>query len=686
MKNIFASLLFIFALQIVQIQAREIYEINDSWRIYPASKSSGDDARTVSIPHCWGEDSDTPISLTSANYLRSIYAPAEWLDQRVFLKFHGVQSIADLFVNGLHVGEHRGGATSFCFEITQYLEFGQDNTLLVRVSSAAQNDLLPTSIEHEVYGGIYRDVELVVTPKVAISPMFYGSDGVFVTTTTIKNKKVSGDVKVYFLSDLLEERRVELTISDLEGNLCFRKVVDKMKLSSETPLSIPFDTKDVELWSPKSPTLYRVTVGIAPSGMKEDEEGYSALCDEVSVVTGFRIIDVANDGTVKGQVSINSEPQLMRGVSLYHDHPMGGGVLTPMRYNADMRMVRDLGANAIRSAVVPHDRYLYSLCDQDGIMVWVDTPLSRSSFFSDVAYFPTERFEENGIAQLKEVVYQNYNHPSIVMWSIFSLLSTRGDVVDGYVSKLNTVAKEIDPTRPTVALSNQNGKINEISDLIVWRQNIGWDKGVYSDVSLWQELIHNRWNYLRSGVMFGEKGVVDHQIDRSDILECRNDNRDNWFPEPRQSEMHEEYSKYLSQDSLFWGLWLPAMFDYKSPRRTLGESSDGLVTFDRSTRKDAYYLYRALWNKSRPTLYIADKRNRMIRDSFVTLRVYGSADTLAPVVTLRGEEFVMDSIAPAQYRLDSLIIRGRSKLLVRQGQLTDSVELIYGSPLRARER
>ncbi len=674
------------------ISARELYNLNENWRMFPASKSSGDDAHSISLPHCWGQDPSTPPSLTNANYLRSIYAPEAWREQRVFLRFYGVQSIADLFVNGKHVGEHRGGSTAFTFEISQFLNIGDDNTIVVRVSSTEQNDILPTSIEHLKYGGIYRDVEMIVTPKVAISPIFYGSDGVFVTTSSVDGNRVEGDVAVKILSDSDTERLVELSFSDMSGEICFSTRLNKHKIERDGIVKIPFSTKKITAWSPENPTLYNVSVRITPletiskelPGELSSVTSAAPQYDEVSVVTGFRTIALPEKGAENGALLINGESHLLRGVSLYHDHPKSGSVMGGDLLSSDLDMVYDMGANAIRSAIAPHDRSLYSLCDQQGIAVWIDTPLSRSSFFSDVAYYPTQRFEENGVQQLREVIYQNYNHPSVMMWGIFSLLSTRGDSALEYVQRLNSLSKSIDVTRPTVALSNQNGKINEVTDLIVWQQNIGWDKGELSDINLWQNLIHNRWAYLRSGVMFGEKGSVNHQITRSEIPMSRLNKRNGWYPEVRQCEMHEEYMKHLSTDTKFWGIWSTSMFDYKAPRSTIGENPTGHISSDRATKKDSYYLYRALWNREQPTLHITDRGSRLCKDNLVTLRVYASQDE-APIAIINGEEREMQNTAPAQFILDSIVVNDRTNIVVQQGNMTDSTEFIYGSPLRARE-
>lgn len=679
------SLLVALNLSTLHCDARESYPLSGNWRLFAAAEGRGDRARNVALPCSWSLEQNTPVSMTSTNLLRTLYLPERYRNDRVFLKFNGVNSIADLYVNGAFVGEHRGGATAFLFEITDRVKFGETNMVLLRVSSLQRNDIMPTSVEHEVYGGVYRDVELIVTPKVAIDPDVYGADGLFVTTRTVGGGVVKGDVKVHFIADQPADRSLTLRITDENGNELFKSTQPKVHISEKSPVVLPFEVANASLWSPSNPTLYNVSVSLgsvaAGGGDVRNQR------DEVVVKTGFRTVMIANSGAVKGVVRINGEPTIMRGVSLYHDDPAAGGVIDERIHREQLEVVRDLGANAVRSAVMPHDKSLYSLCDSLGVMAWVETPFSRSPYLSDVAYFPTKEFEENGMQQLREVIHQNYNHPSVVMWGIFSLLTPREEGVLDYIKRLNAESKAVDKSRPTVALSNQNGEINEITDLVVWRQNIGWDNGLLDDIAIWSEQLHSKWGHLRSAIMYGAGGSVDHQIDRAELARSRELKREGWFPEVRQSEMHEVYAKNLAADSLFWGLWHNTLYDFKAPRSILGESVEGLVSFDRQDKKDAYYLYRALWNSDKPTLHIADKRACMVGDgsSNITLRVYASGTT-PPVATINGEKQTMKSVAPAQFILENVKVTGRTKITVTQDGLSDSVEFIYDSPIRNQER
>ena len=184
------------------VSAREIYSLNSGWKFFYKEENSSDNALEVTLPHTWNVDAFVGKGTylqTAANYQRTLFVPSEWRGKRLFLRFNGVQNVADVFVNGRHVGDHYGGYTAFAFEITDNVSYGFSNTLLVAVSNTYRNDVLPTSTEENIYGGIYRDVELIVTDKTTVSPLYYGTDGVIVHQTEVSKERVSGNVEVVLL-------------------------------------------------------------------------------------------------------------------------------------------------------------------------------------------------------------------------------------------------------------------------------------------------------------------------------------------------------------------------------------------------------------------------------------------------------------------------------------------------------
>ncbi|MCM1151140.1 MAG: beta-galactosidase [Alistipes sp.] len=638
--------------------AREIYPLNDGWRFFYKSETNSDNGRYVTLPHTWNTDParEGVLLETTGNYRNNMFVPQEWSGKRIFVRFHGAQSVADLFVNGSHAGSHRGGAAAFAFEITDKLRFGTDNALLMVVSNASRNDVLPTSSDMNLYGGLYREAELILTDRTAVSPLYLGTDGVLVHQQTATPEKAEGEVEIHLTSKEASAASVRLDITAPDGRCVMTRRVHA-KIDGK-PLRIPYSIPSPQLWSPGHPALYKVSVSV----------GDGKNNDRVSVRTGFRSIRTAP----AGGVLLNDTLTRLQGVVLYHDNAISGGTLRPTDFDRDLQEIRELGANALRSAVMPHTRYLYDRCDEQGMLVWVDTPLQRAPFLSDAAYFATPQFEQNGMEQLREIVAQNLNHPSVILWGIFSRIWKRGDDTTPYIRRLHDAAHELDPSRPTVAVSDQNGSINFVTDLIVWRQDVGWSKGKTDDLSVWHDNLQEKWSHLHSGIEYGGDGFIGHES-----YTAQPDPSRNRMPEGRQTLFHEEYARNLQNDSLFWGVWIENMFDFGSARRPYGINGMGLATLDRRTRKDAYYLYKALWNKTAPTLHITGRRHLRRNTPQQTFSVYSSAGE--PLLLVNGDTVALARYAPCQYRSDTVELQGRVEVKASAGGLSDRMIIQVGN-------
>ena len=658
----------VMLLTVLPAFARQTFSLNDNWQFFYKLETSSDYARNISLPHTWNLDALAgrgEYLQTMANYSREIFIPSEWKGKRLFIKFYGVQSIADVFVNGHHAGEHRGGWTAFTFEITNHIRYGENNSLLVAVSNAYQNDILPTSSEENLYGGIYRDVELIVTEPTTISPLYYGSDGILIHQNSISANLVNATASVWVTSISDKLCDLSITVRAPSGEAVFTKYA-KGRIEPGVPIDIPFTIEEPLLWSSSEPNLYTITVGIG-MGMH--------FPDEVTITTGFRKIDHTDKG-----LFINGEHTPINGVTLHHDRAAIGNALRTRHYEEDLEYIIDIGANAIRSSTAPHSQYLYNRCDELGLLAWIDTPFTRAPYLSDIFYYATDKFKQNGLQQLREVVIQNNNHPSVVMWGIYSLIWERGDNVLSYVRQLNSTAKSLDKSRPTVACSNQDGEINFITDLIVWQQNLGWFRGSIDDLQIWREKLYSNWNHLHSAVAYGESGSIDQQADRSEKPVRINER---WLPERWQTEFHEGYTRHIRPDSIFWGVWINNMFDFGSARHVDGMSHRGLMTFDRKDRKDAYYLYRALWNKKQQTLHLTEKRRNIRQDSIQQVKFYSSVAT-KPILLINKDTIPVREYAPCQYISDSVVMHGRNNVVVYAGELSDDQQITIGNALQQR--
>ena len=276
---------------------RESYNLNSGWRFYFADEPDAANADYVTLPHTWNvDDGEGGYLRTTANYIRELNIPKEWEGKRLFMRFGGAQSVAELFVNGNYVGEHRGGFTAFTIEITDHLRYGTDNHLRVVVSNAMRSDVLPLSTDVNLAGGIYRDVELMVTPKDIISPLYYGTEGVIVEQHKVTKEQASGVVKVHLSPKSIDHTTVTMRIVGEDGYEVLNRTVKASKLSAERAVEIPFEIVNPALWSPENRAMYAVEITLG-----DVKHPY----DRVVVNTGFRSVVVNDDN----KLCINGEVQ-----------------------------------------------------------------------------------------------------------------------------------------------------------------------------------------------------------------------------------------------------------------------------------------------------------------------------------------------------------------------------------------
>ena len=627
--------------------SRQIYNINSNWQCYPLSAADGALADHIQIPHSWQTELGSYGKGSSAmNYTREIDIPIEWEGKRLFLRFGAVQNTADVFINGSYVGSHKGGFTAFTLEITKQVRYGAVNYIRVLVSNAYRSDIFPISTDLDLTGGIHRYTQLIVTPKNIISPLHHSTDGVYVIQESVNSERAAGFVRCILSATTTDQGSLRLRIIDPAGNEVDNRTLRVTKLTAERAIDMHYIITNPALWSPDEPNLYRIEVSFN-DGVTED-------CTEVT--TGFRHITVSDNN----KLCINGKTYEVRGVNYAHDYQGFGMATEPHHLANDFEMICDMGANALRSISGPHDPKLYDMCDRGGIMVWVDIPFTRSQIaFSDICYLPHPELKQSGLRQLEDIIYQNFNHPSIVMWGVFSLVWQRGEDVVGYIRELNDAAHTYDPSRLTVGCSNSDGAINFVTDLIALRQDVGLYKGHADDIAVWcRQLADPRWAEMRYAVCYGEEGSINHVTET--IERATRDTR--FLPERRQTYLHERYMANIEVAGNFWGVWLDNMFDYASVRHNYNLNQAGMVCYDHKTLKDAYYLYRAKWNKERATLHIPNRRWSERRDTLQFIDVYSSVGT--PIMVVNDDTVRVDRIANSHYRADSVVIHDTGRIVV----------------------
>ncbi len=651
------------------VSAREVIRLDHDWRFHFSHENGADRARIVTLPHTWNGDALAgiyPYLRTSGVYTREIYIPEGWDEKRLFLRFEGVESRADIFVNGCFAGTHSGGGVAFCIEIGGLVNRGEKNLVAVAVSNAPSLDCMPLSSEENRYGGITRPVSLLVTDRVAVSPLYLGSEGVFVTTTLPGQEQAEGEIELHVSAPKPQTVEVSVSAYDPEGKLCFtQRRTLKSSYNFREPLRIPFLITEPHYWSPESPKLYRFVATVRSEGS----------CDEVSIQTGLRHLSLTAD---RGFV-LNGEEVPIRGLSLAYDHPTEGPLLSEESIEGDLRLAQEVGANALLSPAGPHPQYLYELCDKEGMLTRIDLPFRRTRYLSDIYYSASPSFEEQGVQLLKEIIAQHRNHPSVVMWGVSCDVKMQDERMEAYLKRLHASAHEADPTRPTVATSDQDGPINFIPQGIIWHQRLGWGRGQAEDIGLWLNQMRERWSHLASAIHYGAEGFAEQQPDHYE----RPRPDEYILPERRQSRFHEEYLRQLAGDSLLWGVWIESLSDFGSARRSGGINGSGLVSFDRKTRKDIFWLYRARWNRKVQTLHIADKRWCERPDEPQQLMVYLSDGMEAPLMLHNSDTVQMEYFAPNIYRSETFMLDTKSRIVVRSGALCDSLTIQCGSALKS---
>lgn len=596
--------------------ARDIYSLNRGWTFSTGSSDATDRGLLINLPHTWNNDAIVGKSdyfRGEGYYDRQIDIPAEWNGKRLFIRILGSNSVTNFWVNGRHVGEHRGGSSAFTFEITDFVRFGQSNLLRIVANNSPRMDVLPTAGEANCYGGLYRGVELFVTDSFIISPLVDGSEGVWIEQRQVSDRRAEGVVRVALsgTKGVPDQSRVSIQISDADQNPVTDGVVE-VTAGCDT-VEVPFTIENPTLWQGiENPYLYHIDVCLTAG---------NRVVDSLSITTGFRNLAI----DPKQGFMLNGKPYKLRGAVLHRDRMMAGTALTMLQLEEDFNMLLEMGANAVRIAGGQHSDYFYTLCDTHGIVVWSDGPFEGQSYATDCQFVKTREFAQNGEDQLRETIHQLYNHPSVAFWGIFSKLNYRGDDPTEYVRRLNSLAKTLDPSRITAAVSNQDGNLNFITDAIVFEHSFGWTTESPDDIAVWSEQFRGQWgDKLCAGVSFAAGGSIYHQ----DSKLSRPQPTGQWHPEGWHTHFHERYMDNLKGSEGFFGIFVTNLFDYGAAGRTYGDGKGindcGLVTFDRKDKKDAFFLYKALWNTTDPFVHIVGRRYDTRTSLRQTIKVYSN--------------------------------------------------------------
>lgn len=613
MKRAFYRLILVVVVAVCGAQslaAREVYSLNRDWKFFTYSE---DNSSIVTLPHHWNSDALSgrlDYYRGTGNYLRYVDFRPEWRGKRIYLRFGAANLVTDLLINGRYVGRHEGGSSAFTFEITDFLNFNGRDLLWVIVGNVSQSEVMPTAGNEICYGGLFRGAQIIVEEPTHIALDHYSSNGVYIHNKKVSPESVSGEVEVRISALAAQSASLRLAISDAEGREVFSTTQKVRTTKGSTATFVPFEIDNPTLWNgTHNPALYTFNLNLEVEG---------GVCDEVAVQSGFRSYQITSEGFL-----LNGEKYPIRGVLLRRDRALSGMAVSEREILEDVEFACEMGANAIRVVGGSHHPAFYRICNNLGILVINDLPLMGATTLNGKGFFDTAAFRANGKEQLQEMIFQNYNHPSVIAWNLFSELETRGENPADYIRELHSLSKRLDPNRFTSGWSNQDGEINFVTDLIVWSHSFGWMEGLPSDIAVWQEQLHSvpEWDALHSAVSCKCGGNIFHQ---SGVLE-KPLSSSNWHPEKWQTHFHESYLAALQDDGSMWGFFVDGLFDYASvdTHRSAGGVCDmGVVSFNRQARKDAFYLYKSRWNTNDDFLYIAERRWGRRAEREQTIKVF----------------------------------------------------------------
>ena len=578
--------------------------LNNDWNFrFSHQVQKGTEVR-VDLPHTWNAQDALSGKIDYkrgiGNYEKNLFIRPEWKGKRLFIRFEGVNNIADVFINRRHIGEHRGGYGAFIFEITGKVEYGKENSILVRVNNGEQLDIMPLVGDFNFYGGIYRDVHLLITDETCISPLDYASPGVRLIQDSVSHRYAKVRAIVDLSNGSSGNQEVELNVRLLDGQRVVKEGTKNVNLSGNEVMQqeLTFEIDQPHLWNGRQdPFLYQAEVTLFRNGQ---------MVDRVTQPFGLRFYLIDPD---KG-FFLNGKHLPLQGVCRHQDRSEVGNALRPQHHEEDVALMLEMGVNAVRLAHYPQATYFYDLMDKNGIIVWAEIPFVGPGGYNDKGFVDLPAFRANGKEQLKELIRQHYNHPSICVWGLFNELTELGDNPVEYIKELNVLAHQEDTTRPTTSASNQMGDLNFITDAIAWNRYDGWYGGTPADLGKWLDRMHKDHPEICIAISeYGAGASIYHQQDSL----VKTVPTSWWHPENWQTYYHIENWKTISSRPYVCGSFVWNMFDFGAAHRTEGDrpgiNDKGLVTFDRKVRKDAFYFYKANWNREEPMLYLTGKRN-----------------------------------------------------------------------------
>jgi len=584
----------------------------------------------VNLPHTFNRDDmqrDRNFFEGKAVYQKKFFVAADQQDRRTFLKFEGVGAVAQLYINQQYIGEHKGAYSMFVFEISNSVNYAKENTLTVITDNQSRKDVLPTDqFLFPVYGGIYRPVTLITTAKTGFVVTDDASPGVFIRQQEVSGKSATVKVLAKLETKETVAQQVELIaeVYDDQGKVVqySRKPVLITPQGSqhvETTLSI----ENPHLWDGvRDPYLYKLRTRL----MKGDLE-----LDRTEQPLGLRTIElVAGDG-----VFLNGKRYPMYGVARHQDRWGFGSALSFAQHKEDFMLMKEMGVTTVRLAHYQQASATYALADSLGFLVWAEIPFVNRVSFTE---------SDNAKQQLRELVKQQYNHPSIYIWGVHNEVYSK--TADGLVPvlsrELHDIAKTLDPDRLTGAVTGYS-QIDRQENLTTDVQGInhyfGWYGGEIGDLKPWAEKAQRDFPGYRIILSeYGADGNMD--IGQEKVVKPKNVVTGDYFPENYQTETHIQQWAAIEKNPIIIASYVWNMFEFAVPAWNRGgvnaRNLKGLITFDRQRRKDSFYWYKANWNPE-PMLYLANRRDNEREEAVTRIQLFSNQPKVS--IAVNGQRY-----------------------------------------------
>jgi len=659
-------------------EPRTVVPLAEGWRFKQDDQLTGAASPTfddrdwavVSVPHTWnrvgvyhhdlGERLHRPETINKTQgvgWYRLAFDAPDLRGRRAYLQFDAASRLAQVWLNGVYLGEHKGGFSRFRLDATAALRAEGRNLLVVRTDNTPPApgkdtaDVLPLTGDFFVHGGLYRPVSLVLAPAGHFDLLDHGGAGVYATTRALSPGRADVDVKARLRNDDEAPRplRVVARLHRADGRVAAQsetQVVLGPGASQE--LKIPLAVSAPYLWQGVAdPYLYRLAAEIL--------ENDGAVVDRVEFPFGLRQMAFDPD---RG-FFLNGKPYPLRGVGYHQDREGKGWAVDAKDVEEDLAILREMGANTIRLTHYQHGQPIHDLADRHGFVLWDEIPLVSAWTLRGAAE-PTPGLVDNARQQLKEMIRQNYNHASVATWGIANEVDF-GNSLPAFLTggkdgrapdpmpllrELDALAHAEDPSRPTALATCCEGRVfapgvevpttAAAADLGGANRYFGWYFGAPDDLGPHLDALHAlRPKQPLSVTEYGAGGGVSLHTD--DVLGGPVDSRGRTQPEEYESYIHETAWAALSRRPYLWATWLWNGFDFATTIRREGDADDintkGLVTYDRKIRKDAWYFYKANWSTS-PTVHINGRRYVERAYPVTDIRVYSNA--AATELTLNG--------------------------------------------------